>query len=121
MMSLDFSNASMGGVISTLTDLGFFVGILVVGWRSRALIQPAIDFFKTANSTMGIANRHMLFMETSMNTLINNHATHIEEDIAKLVGRHIVNHERVSQAVIRVAQEDTPLPVVVEGVQVEEV
>lgn len=121
MMSLDVSSASVENLISTLKDLGFFVGILVVGWKSRALIQPAIDFFSTAKSTMSRLDRHMLFMETSVNALVGNHMAHIEADVAALVGRRIVNHERVSQAVIQVAQTDTPIPVVVEGVESTEV
>lgn len=104
MISLDFSSMTVGDFIAIVKDVTIGISVLTLGWKARALIQPVIDFFKTASSTMRRANQHMFAMEAAMNTLLTNHVAHIEKDLASLVGRRIVNHERVEQTVLQVTE-----------------
>jgi hypothetical protein len=84
---------SVGELITALRDASFFVGILVLGWKARGIIQPAIAFFDDAKKTMDRANEHFEVMESGMSTLLTNHLKHIEADLAKLTGRESVAQE----------------------------
>jgi len=87
------STVTIGQVVSTLKDLGFIVGTCVVGWKARALVQPAIDFFNRAVSHMDKMESSVTSLQSGMSTLLNNHLSHIEADLKTISGRgtnHVV-------------------------------
>lgn len=86
---------SVGELVSTLKDIGFFVAFVIAGWKARAIVQPAIDFFVTAKATMERANEHFVIVEEGLETLLTNHVAHIEADIAKLAGRDITHQDQI--------------------------
>ena len=92
-MLTGLTSMSVGDLIANIRDFVFLAGILILGWKARALIQPAIDFFNNAQTTMTRANQHFDVMEEGMSTLLTNHLKHIESDLAKLTGREVVAHE----------------------------
>jgi hypothetical protein len=84
---------SLGQIISTLRDAGFFVGILVVGWNARSLFQPVKDFFQRASKHMDNVEAGMVSIQGDMKILLNNHLSHIEADMKHIAGRttdHVV-------------------------------
>lgn len=68
-------------LISELRDAAFIIGISVVGWKARSIVQPIIDFFKRVT-------RHMDVMEQGMTTILNNHLYHMEADLRVIANRH---------------------------------
>jgi hypothetical protein len=79
---------TLGQIISSLKDLGFIVGTCILGWKARSLVQPAIDFFKRAQTHMETMENGVGALQTGMNTLLNNHLSHMESDLKLLSGRH---------------------------------
>lgn len=71
---------SIGQLVSTLKDGAFLVGICVAGWKARSIIQPGIEFFKRCNA-------HMDTMEHGMKVILENHLSHMENDLRSLAGR----------------------------------
>ena len=78
---------TVGELFSTLRDAGFFVGLCVVGWKARGLIQPLINFFERAQKHMDVVEVGVGNLQTGMNTLLTNHLSHIEQDLKTLSGR----------------------------------
>lgn len=74
------STVTIGQVVSTLKDGAFFVGILIFGWKARALFEPVLRFFTRVNV-------HMDTMEHGMSVILNNHLNHIEADLKAISGR----------------------------------
>ena len=81
------STVTLGQVISNLKDGAFVVGIVVLGWKARGLVQPAIDFFNRAVKHMDVMEQGVGSLQIGMNTLLSNHLSHIEEDLRVLSGR----------------------------------
>jgi hypothetical protein len=81
----DPTKLTIGELASSLRDLGFFVTLCIGGWKARALVQPAIDFFQDARQFMKRGNKHMLKMETSMNMLLTNHLSHLKNKDIEIV------------------------------------
>lgn len=81
------SQWTIGELSSAVKDYGIFVTVVVIGWKCRGAIQPAIDLFKKANAffdkvdeQMARGNLHMQKMESGMDTLLNNHLAHLKTD-----------------------------------------
>jgi hypothetical protein len=68
--------AELSSAVRDLTIIGV---LLSLGWKSRALVQPIIDFFNESKDFFSKANHHMIFMETSMGSLLNNHLAHLKQ------------------------------------------
>jgi hypothetical protein len=85
---VDLSKVSLGDVIQYARDGAVIVSILVFGWKARAFIQPAIDFFEEAKATMERANKHFTIVEERFELLMENHLKHISQDLAHLSGRN---------------------------------
>lgn len=81
------STVTLGQTISTLKDGAFIVGIVVLGWKARGLVQPLIDFFARAKQHMEIMETGMTGLRIDVTTLLNNHLSHIEQDLKTLSGR----------------------------------
>lgn len=84
---LNPSQWTIGELSSAVKDYGIFVTVVVVGWKSRGAVQPLIDFVKKVSEFIDKvdarferADKHMLTMETSMSTLLNNHLAHLKSD-----------------------------------------
>jgi hypothetical protein len=74
-----------GEVISSVRDVVVVFTVLTFGWKVRSWVQPAIDFFDNANQFMADTRK-------DMQTLLNNHLSHIESDLRHMSGR---SHEHV--------------------------
>jgi hypothetical protein len=81
------SQWTIGELSSAVKDYGIFATVVIVGWKSRGAIQPAMDLFKKANAffdkvdgQMARGNLHMQKMESGMDTLLNNHLAHLKSD-----------------------------------------
>lgn len=84
---LNPSQWTIGELSSAVKDYGIFASVIVVAWKSRGAIQPAIDLFKKANAffdkvdeQIARGNLHMQKMETGMDTLLNNHLAHLKAE-----------------------------------------
>lgn len=80
----NLGNMSVGEFVSTLRDAGFFIGILIAGWKARSLIQPLVDMFERANKFFDRSESFYNGMEIQMNTLLNNHLSHLHQDKKEL-------------------------------------
>jgi len=74
------SGITLGELSSTIRDFGIFFTLLVLGWKCRGAIQPAIDLFKKANVFLDRADTYMTTSEGQMNLLLNNHLKHLKSD-----------------------------------------
>lgn len=74
------SQMTIGEAISSIRDITLVFGVLVIGWKARSWVQPAIDFFNNANTFMFDVRR-------DMQTLLTNHLSHIEADLKHMSGR----------------------------------
>jgi hypothetical protein len=81
------STMTVAELVSTLRDAGFFIGLCVVGWKARGLIQPLVDFFTRAQKHMDVMEAAATSLQTGMTTLLSNHLSHIESDLRTLSGR----------------------------------
>ena len=84
---IDFSTMTVNTLLSGIRDIILIVSVLGIGWKIRAFVQPAIDFFKGIKDHLVRSAKHMDMMETSMSLLLTNHLTHIEADLKSLSGR----------------------------------
>jgi hypothetical protein len=84
-----FSQLPLGEVISSLRDVIFILGVLTIGWKIRAWLQPVIEFFKRANEFFDRSEAHIDKVESGMQVLLNNHLSHIQSDLGHLSGREI--------------------------------
>ena len=73
---------TLGEIASAFRDLAIVTVIVKVAWSSRGIYEHGKSFFERCI-------KHMDFMETGMKTLLDNHLTHIEADLAKLTGREV--------------------------------
>lgn len=92
MVHLD--SVSVGEFVSTVRDIGFFIGLCVIGWKARGLVQPGIELYKraikffdgfeerysTAQDFFNRSETHYLTMERQMDLLLNNHLSHLAND-----------------------------------------
>lgn len=69
-----------GEVISSVRDVVVVFTVLTLGWKLRSWVRPTIEFFDNANKFMADTRQ-------DMQTLLNNHLTHIESDLKKMSGR----------------------------------
>lgn len=76
----DPSQLTLGQVSSTLRDFSIIAVLVGGAWKARGLYEHGVKFFERLN-------RHMDTMESGMQTLLSNHLTHIEADLAQLTGR----------------------------------
>lgn len=81
------SQMTIGELISTIRDTVFILGVPYLGWKARSWIQPAIDFFKRANSFFDLSEAHIRRVESGMRVLLNNHLSHIQSDLGHISGR----------------------------------
>lgn len=65
---------------SVLRNLTLVATLVIIGWKGRSWVQPAIDFFKEAKEFFLRANQHMLTMEKQMATLLDNHLSHLKNE-----------------------------------------
>jgi hypothetical protein len=78
---------TVGELVQALKDGGILVTVCIAGWKARDLLQPALEFLKTANKMMVRAEVHMEKMENGMTVLLSNHLKHIETDLRRISGR----------------------------------
>jgi hypothetical protein len=97
-------NMTVGDIVATIRDASFIIGVLVFGWKARDFVQPMIDFFKEAKSTMERANIHMDAMERNIHTLMTNHLAHIGADLHSMSGSHA--YPEIVEAVEVEAEQD---------------
>ncbi len=76
------SQLTLGEIASTFRDLAIVAVIVKLAWSSRGVYEHGKAFFMRCIA-------HMDSMEIGMKTLLENHLTHIEADLAKLTGREI--------------------------------
>jgi len=95
---------TVGDIVATIRDASFIIGVLVFGWKARDFVQPMIDFFKEAKSTMERANIHMDAMERNIHTLMTNHLAHIGADLHSMSGSHA--YPEIVEAVAVEAEQD---------------
>lgn len=76
----DPSSLTLGQISSAVRDFTVVGILLTTAWKARGWYEHAVNFFTRFN-------KHMDAMESGMNTLLTNHLTHIEADLAKLTGR----------------------------------
>ena len=88
-MSTPISQMNVGELISSLRDLIFILGMLTVGWKVRAWVQPVIDFFHRANEFFDRSEVHIQRVESGMQMLLNNHLSHIQSDLGHISGREV--------------------------------
>lgn len=96
----NLNTITVGDAVSTLRDIGFLIALVVIGWKSRSWVQPGVEFFKRANNFFSLGEEHMRLMEINMQTLLNNHLSHIESDLKRLSGRethHVISLEDAEQ------------------------
>lgn len=82
-MIFDPSQITLGQVSSTARDLAIVGTLITCAWKARGWYEAGASFFARCI-------KHMDVMEAGMKTLLENHMTHIEADLAKLTGRSIV-------------------------------
>jgi len=73
---------TLGEIASAFRDLAIVTVLLRAAWSSRGLYEHGKAFFNRCIE-------HMDYMEFGMKTLLENHLTHIEADLAKLTGREV--------------------------------
>jgi hypothetical protein len=93
---MDPSALTLGQVSSALRDFTVVGVLLTTAWKSRGMYDAAKNFFQRLTT-------HMDKMESGMQTLLNNHLTHIENDL-KVMARRQVKAINVLQANL----EETP-------------
>jgi hypothetical protein len=71
---------TLGDVSSTFRDFSVVGFLLVIAWKSRGIYESVNKFFKRTIN-------HMDTMEIFAHKVVNNHLTHLEEDMRVLVGR----------------------------------
>lgn len=84
------SQMTVGEAISSIRDITLVAGVLILGWKARSWVQPVIDFFDNAN-------KFMVDMRHDMQTLLNNHLSHIESDLRHMTSRN--RHPMFAEAV----------------------
>jgi hypothetical protein len=85
----DINSVTVGELFTTLRYVGVLVTILVAGWKAHAMIQPVMDFLKEAMKLMKRGERHMDVMEESMSLLLNNHLTHIGNNVHRFTHNQV--------------------------------
>jgi len=75
---------TVGEVIATARDASFVIGLSVLGWKARDLIQPVYDFFTHANDHMSKVETGMETMSAGMTLLLNNHMAHVQSSLETL-------------------------------------
>ena len=78
--------------IAALRDIAFVSGLFILGWKGRAWIQPAFEFFERANKHMDLVEENIISMNKGMNLLLDNHLAHMQKSLDQLV-REKVNDE----------------------------
>ncbi len=68
---------TLGEIAAAFRDFVIIGVIIKAAWHSRG-------FYEHAKSLKDRLVQHMDFMEKGMSTLLDNHLTHIESDLAKL-------------------------------------
>lgn len=107
-MYFDPSQLTLGQVSSTLRDFSIVAVLITVAWKARGWYELAVKFFDRLNRHMDSVEKAQASIQEGMQTLLANHLTHIEEDLARLTGRTPkrrvtdIKHEVVqAQAVVR--------------------
>ena len=77
---MDPSAINVGQIASVIRDLGFFGGILVAGWKARAIIQPGLDFFIRARDYMDSTETKLTRLDANMTLLLTNHLSHLHRN-----------------------------------------
>lgn len=79
------SQLTIGELGSAVKDYGIFFSAIYAVWKLRGAVQPAIDLFKKASAFFDKAdeqiakgNAFMMSMEKNMDTLLNNHLSHLK-------------------------------------------
>ncbi len=75
------SGITLGEISSTVRDFSVVIGIVVFSWKARGAYQSVTDFVERIT-------QHMTIMEDFAKTAIENHLTHLEQDIRTLANRH---------------------------------
>jgi hypothetical protein len=84
---VDLSALTVGQVSSAVRDFAI-VGTLVTGvWKTRGIYEAISRFFERTSKHMDVTENGMISIQTSMNTLLTNHLSHIEADLRTLSGR----------------------------------
>lgn len=80
------SQLTIGELGAAIKDYGIFFSAIYAVWKLRGAVQPAIDLFKKASEFFDKAdeqiakgNTFMLNMEKNMDTLLNNHLSHLKQ------------------------------------------
>ena len=81
---IGISGQSVHEAISSLRDLSFIIGLVVLGWKGRSWFQPVYEFLVEAKKFITRANRHMVLVEGGMKVLLENHLHHIQSDAAQI-------------------------------------
>lgn len=79
-MYFDPAQLTLGQVSSALRDFTIVGVLLTASWKARGGYEFVKNFFQRLTT-------HMDVMERGMQTLLNNHLTHIENDLKTLSGR----------------------------------
>lgn len=87
---LNPSQWTIGELSSAVKDYGFLASSVYAIWKLRGAVQPCIDMFKKASAffdkvdeQMARGNSHMQKMEEGMDTLLNNHLSHLKTEPKK--------------------------------------
>lgn len=78
-----FGSMPLDDVLGFFRDIALIFGVVVIGWKVHAVVQPIVDFFKLAIKTMKRAEKHMDAMEEGMTLLLENHLKHIHAELKK--------------------------------------
>lgn len=81
------STVTLGQVISNLKDGAFIIGIVVLGWKARGIVQPLINFFEASTKHMLVMEQGIILLQTGMNTLLTNHLPHLEQELKAISSR----------------------------------
>lgn len=81
-MYFDPAALTLGQVSSTLRDFTVVGVLLTVAWKTRGMYEAAKNFFERLT-------RHMTVMEQGMQTLLNNHLSHIEKDLRAMAHHQV--------------------------------
>jgi hypothetical protein len=78
-------DVTLAQAVSVARDISFVAGVLVMGYKVRGWIQPAVEFFSDARKFMTDMDVSVKKIDGAVNLLLTNHLTHVDQKLDKII------------------------------------